>query len=385
MRSFVRFFGIAAAAILLSFSPPAQADITWNVPSGDWSVATNWSGGATPTSTDNADIFNGGTVTIATTGNACRNLSIDSATGSGSLQVGSGQLSVSYSTFVGVSGTGTVLQSGGTVSIFAYQAGLLYLGYNAGSCGNYTLSGNADLAPGWAVYVGYNGTGNFTQSGGTNTGIPIYIGYNFGSSGNYNLSGGLVSPGYGEYVGYSGTGSVTQSGGTTSLYGTVFLGYSAASSGTYSLSTTGQLLAGTETIGNSGAGSFTQSGGTNTISHSLCLGYYPGSSGSYALGSGQLSAPTEVVGNDPAATAAFQQAGGSNAVTSLTIGPGGQYQLAGGTLQVSGAGLVSQGVFDGGGPAGTGTLTGSSCIIDLSQGTLQNVGSLAVNMGPAPC
>ncbi len=41
---FVRPLGFAVAALLLLSSPPARADVTWNVPSGDWSGAGNWSG-----------------------------------------------------------------------------------------------------------------------------------------------------------------------------------------------------------------------------------------------------------------------------------------------------------------------------------------------------
>ena len=39
-------------------------------------------------------------------------------------------------------------------------------------------------------YVGYSGTGVFTQTGGTNDpATQLYIGFNFGSSGTYNLDG----------------------------------------------------------------------------------------------------------------------------------------------------------------------------------------------------
>ena len=69
--------------------------------------------------------------------------------------------------------------------------------------------------------MGYSGTGSFTQSGGANNVnggfnyLSLGLGYNAGSSGTYNLSGGgLLSAAQNEYVGYSGTGTFTQSGGT---------------------------------------------------------------------------------------------------------------------------------------------------------------------------
>ena len=57
------------------------------------------------------------------------------------------------------------------------------------------LGGTGQL---WAPYqyVGYNGTGSFTQSGGTSTVFFLQLGYNAGGSGTYSLSGsGLLSSG----------------------------------------------------------------------------------------------------------------------------------------------------------------------------------------------
>jgi hypothetical protein len=76
MRPLARFLGIAVAAIFLLSSPPAQANVTWTrATTGGWSVASNWSGEAVPTSTDNAEIYNGGMVNINTTADVCNHLS----------------------------------------------------------------------------------------------------------------------------------------------------------------------------------------------------------------------------------------------------------------------------------------------------------------------
>src|SRR5208282_1292956 len=197
--------------------------------------------------------------------------------------------------------------------------------------------------------VGSSGTGIFMQSGGTNSVVnaglfgTLYLGYNAGGSGTYSLSGGqLVASN--EYAGSSGAGTFVQSGGTNSV-GTLYLGYNAGS-GTYSLSGSGQLAAAFEYVGSSGTGTFTQTGGTSSIG-TLCLGNSAGSVGTYTLsGSGQISAVVETVGNTPGATALFQQTGGTNTVSLLSIGTGGMYMLAGGSLQVNG--LASQGIFAGG-------------------------------------
>ena len=111
-------------------------------------------------------------------------------------------------------------------------------------------------------YVGYSGTGSFSQSRGTNTISnrantgTLIIGFNAGSSGTYNLSGsGLLSSNY-EWVGYSGTGGFAQSGGTNNANFGVTLGDSPGSVGSYNLS--GGLLSRSVSVGMSGTGVFTK-------------------------------------------------------------------------------------------------------------------------------
>ena len=116
---------------------------------------------------------------------------------------------------------------------------------------------------------------------------------NTGSTGNYQLSGGSLSSGY-QYVGYQGTGSFTQSGGNNSVIwsgtgwndGQLYLGYYSGSSGTYSLSN-GQLTTYATNVGyNPGytcTGTFNQSGGTHTVNYLTV-----GSASSYQLTGGTL-------------------------------------------------------------------------------------------------
>ena len=121
--------------------------------------------------------------------------------------------------------------------------------------------------------------------------------------GAYNLSGsGRVSAPI-EYIGYWGTGNFTQSGGTNAVSGTLYLG--ASGSGSYSLSGSGLLSAGNEYVAYFGTGNFTQSGGTN-ISGGLELGY--NGRGTYNLNGGTLILPTLSTGSG---TAAFNFGGGT--------------------------------------------------------------------------
>ena len=137
------------------------------------------------------------------------------------------------------------------------------------------------------------------------------------------------------------------------------------------------LSAGYEYVGQYGPGIFTQSGGTNAVGGTLWLGSGTGNSGSYSLsGNSLLSAVNEYVGG-AAATGSFQQTGGANTVSELTISSGGSYQLAGGTLSVTG--FVNQGVFSGGGASAAISASG---MVDLTGGTWQNLGNISLSMGP---
>ena len=151
---------MAAAAIVLWSPSPARATAYyWGVPSGNWSQAVNW-GGTVPGYSDNATIDNGGTATVSLIGQQAWDLYLGNTAGSGTLNMTAGGLAVN------------------------------------------------------GEYVGYSGSGGFTQSGGINTVSNLYLGYGSTGVGTYNFGGGNLSATYG-YVGYSGTGTFTQSGGTT--------------------------------------------------------------------------------------------------------------------------------------------------------------------------
>ena len=300
----IRFLCFATAALLLSIASSGRAQTTnWILPagqSGDWSNPLNWDNGV-PTSSINVAVANGGTATISQSGMVCQALDLG-GTSSGAVVMTGGGLSSSGSQYIGFSGVGTFLQQGGGNSIYrGYTDGssCLYLGYNVGSCGTYTLSGTAGLAlesttSSAIEYVGYSGSGTFIQTGGTNSVVSldnfdgcygyIYIGYNSGATGTYSLSSGSCSSDI-QYVGYSGTGSFSQSGGTNTIYN-LYLGYNTTSQGTYELSGSGTFNFLNRYVGYSGTGKFTQSGGTisgQPNEGDLYVGYNAGSCGTYEL------------------------------------------------------------------------------------------------------
>ena len=126
----------------------------------------------------------------------------------------------------------------------------------------------------------------------------------------YSLGGtGMLTVYCPFYVGYSGSGDFSQSGGTNSVVNSLYLGYYSAGTGTFELSNTGQLSAFGESVGFYGIGIFTQSGGTNTLSGgTLSLGCYAGSGGRYNLNGGALVLSALTAGSG---TAAFNFGGGT--------------------------------------------------------------------------
>ena len=226
--------------------------------------------------------------------------------------------------------------------------------------------------------IGYNGSGTFNQTGGTNTiGGTLFLGYASGSNGTYNLSDtftvSIVKIGRAgtvttdqtsnndtlsaaqEDIGYSGTSVFNQRGGTNTVSNILYVGPAQlyGGNGTYNLSA-GTLSASYESVGLFDTGTFNQSGGTNAIRNSLRvgvgqLGY--GESATYNLsGSGTLSTATENLGN--------------NAVFLGSNGGAGTYDLNGGTLQTRAVALSGPGP----GVPSTSFITGT---FNFNGGTLQ--------------
>src|SRR5208337_3517416 len=191
-------------------------------------------------------------------------------------------------------GAGTFTQSDTTTNTVSTN---LYLGYNATDSGTYNLS-TGSLAVTGNEYVGYSGTGVFSQSGGSNAVThDLVVGYAGPGTGTYDLSAGTLGPAN-EYIGgYTGSGghgagTFTQSDTTTNtVSNNLFLGYNATDSGTYNLSAGSLAVTGNEYVGYSGTGTFSQGGGTNTVAI-MDVATNSGSTGTYNLNGGTLTATT---------------------------------------------------------------------------------------------
>ena len=127
---------------------------------------------------------------------------------------------------VGNSGTGLVVQTGGTLG--RVSGGDWIVGVTGSGVGTYMLSGGT-LDTGYSNFqLGYNGRGTLLQTGGTlNSGAWPSIGRYLGGVGVYTLSGGAFNQtgtGNGLVVGEQGLGTFTVGGtGVANLYGPLYM------------------------------------------------------------------------------------------------------------------------------------------------------------------
>jgi hypothetical protein len=283
-------------------------------------------------------------------------------------------------------GPATFNQVGGSHTV----SGAMYLGFTAASAGTFTLGGGTLLISG-TQYVGYSGLGNYVQSGGDNhvagTGLSgLYFGYNAGATGAGSLSAGTLRVDSFEVIGKLGTGTFLQTGGTHSA-GLLFIGDSVVGNGTCTLNGGSLQVAGSIDVGNQGPGAFNQSGGTVTA-QGFAVGDSATGNGTANISSGAsiLLSLSGIVGS--AGTGVLNQSGGTISSPDLRIGAlaggSGTYALSGGTLSVTGTTTVSaagRGTFNlSGGLHTTGGLTiGSTGVYTQTGGTV-NAGA-ALNNG----
>ena len=226
--------------------------------------------------------------------------------------------------------------------------------------------------------IGDASNGSFIQTGGTHSAFSLVLGNNTASSGSYNLSGGSLATSE-LIVGSDGSGAFTQSGGTNS--GTATLGLHRRHRRRHRLLRSQRRL-----FGNRRPcrrllrhGTFTQSGGTSSCGV-LYVGNASGGTGSYVLSGGLLA----LGGGGLAAalgSAAFNFGGGtlgasatwsSSAAMTLTGSPGNAtVDTTGGNIALSGA-LSGSGGLDKVGPntltlSGPNTFTGN---LTVDGGTL---------------
>jgi T5SS/PEP-CTERM-associated repeat protein len=115
---------------------------------------------------------------------------------------------------LGSDGRATLDHSGGTITTEKLDADSV-LGHSSLGTGIYNLSGTGVLSiASHNLYIGNSGSGDFNQTGGTNTiGRDLVIAAQSGSDGNYSLNGGTLSTVGNIDVGRGGKGTLTIGGG----------------------------------------------------------------------------------------------------------------------------------------------------------------------------
>ena len=283
----------------------------------------------------------------------------------GRLDVGSGFM------VVGDDGVGEFNHAGGEVHL---QIGNtpLYVGRRAHGHGTYRLE--ADLLSA-DVYVGFDGTGTFEQTGGAHASSGnLFVGMNDGSEGTYTLTGGtLVAQAVtvGSGVGSEGTCDFS---GTSVSVTTLTVGY--MGTGTVTIGA-GQVFAGTVQVGSgtpgpvSGEGTLEVSGGDLIVSGRLEVGHYWGN-GTVSQTGGDVSADSMIIGKlgDADQVAEYTQTGGTNTVaTDLWVGGGPDEHEAKGRYVLGGSAVLAVGRNLKVGSQGLGT-------VEHENGTATVVGSL---------
>jgi len=290
----------------------------------------------------------------------------------------------SYITFVGYNGTGVFNQTGGvhsarylsinSSSYYHLDGGTLIVPSTIHDTSSSYVIHIPDIG---SFYVVAGASGNLYIDGGSLIGDDIAVrnlgvGYTPGSNGSHAMSDGFMHATM-EYIGGEGSGLFTQSGGLHDV-GSLILGHTAGSNGTYEL-TGGNLSTAGTVIGNRGSAVFNQAGGTHDVANNLVMGYISGSDSSYTLSAGSLAANGMEIGHS--GNSAFIQTGGVITVaTKLGLGASGSYDLQGGALDVN----VIDTAING---SGKFSFTGGTLSVDSYLGNLvNNGGTLAPGNSP---
>jgi fibronectin-binding autotransporter adhesin len=234
----------------------AGADVYWKGGAGDFSVAAGWNTGSVPVSTQNADVYDGGVVTL-TTAETVFDLRVGTG-GSAAVQTGAGSVIQSAGSSVTVSawlriasfdnthaGTGAFTLDGGVLNV---NAGYADIGESG--IGTMNINGGAFYADAPATkYLQVGGavsdsvgTGVLNLNNGlVSTTDTVLIGAYPGSTGTVNINGGSFTDsstgGIGIGNAVSAAGTVNVAGGTFNVSGTgpVILGNSNAASGVWNV------------------------------------------------------------------------------------------------------------------------------------------------------
>jgi len=197
----------------------------------------------------------------------------------------------------------------------------------ATSNGLFTLESGAVFASGETV--GRAGAGLFSHQGGANVSQGLILGDRPSGMGAYQLGETAELTGPTQIVGYDGFGNFRQTGGTNRVDVSLTLGHGRMGVGVYTLAAGELRCRGNAFVGLFGTGRFLQTGGSHEVQGELTLGHHAGSSGTYEIAGGTLRVHTLRVGGDGAGTVRISDAAAEVVVTGLLrFGPEGAFSAA---------------------------------------------------------
>ena len=167
------------------------------------------------------------------------------ATRAGTIDQSGGNVTLGGFLHIGYEGTGGVYNfTGGTMAIPSTKYYEVNIGNKAGSHGVFNIGGNAELNDMGNLQVGLSGSGVLNQSGGTvAVGGCLSIGRWAGANGVCNLTGGLLRSDR-VLVGEEGTGTMNISGtGCVETAKPLVIGYTSTASGEVNLFDGGRIVA----------------------------------------------------------------------------------------------------------------------------------------------
>ena len=356
-----------------------------------WSNTSCWWEGSIPGAMDSANAFvsTAADTTINYSGNVNSGVQLSDVimnnSGGGSLIFNrSSDLDLNaYLAVFGTDGLVTVNHSQGS-SIFGHAV----VGSMATSSAIYNLGNTASIVSD-GFTVGNEGQGTMIQSGGTLTvNDTLSIGHVAGSLGSYELSGGTLNVTGTEYVGFFGDGSFTQTGGTHNT-GNLHVGRKSGN-GIYTLDNGSLNVSGVMEVGTiPGApgtdtqnAHFVQNGGSlimTTPGARLTVSASGMANGRYDLNDGALTT-SRVINNDT-----FEYSGGSlngdfeNHDHMILNGPGTRTII--GDLTNVGTTLFEH-TYNAGAPDELTVQRTAHGLIELADGTMLNVdGNLVLQAG----
>jgi autotransporter-associated beta strand protein len=199
---------------------------------------------------------------------------------------------------VGENGTGTATQNGGDLKFRLDNAGTnqsVYLGFNAGSAGTYTMN-SGTLSTTAEFYAGVTGNGTFNHNSGTvSIGTFASFGRNAAATGHYEHAGGSFTTVGDLNIADYGVGTMNQTGGSITAGGWFVVGYQSSANGTVTFGGGTLETPNWVAVGLNGTGTMTQDGGTITVntdainSGAFGLGRYATGNGTFTQNHGTVN------------------------------------------------------------------------------------------------